>query len=104
MDGTTGAALDAILADTLSPLLAQEGFVTPSHPRKWVRARPPLRDLFEVVAMKGAAFVPRWAVSIDLVPHLQGDEIRWHRTDKGALADIVYDPVDFDPDWQVNWS
>jgi hypothetical protein len=69
----------------------------PGRPRKWVRARPPIRDLIEVVAMKGASLIPRWGISLDFVPHVQGDAIRWHRSDKSAIADIVYDPVDFDP-------
>jgi hypothetical protein len=104
MELVSAAQLDALLAETLSPLLVPHGFVAPSRPRKWVHARPPLRDLFEIVAMKGASFVPRWSISLDFVPHIQGDDLRWHRTDKGALGDIVYDPVDFDPSWQTNWS
>lgn len=50
--------------------------------------------------MKGASYVPIWGISLDFVPHVAGNRLAWHRTDKSARMDLVYDPVDFDERWQ----
>ena len=33
-----------------------------------------------------------WGFSLDFVPHISGGRVRWHRTDKTAVLDVVLDP------------
>lgn len=97
------AEVDAIITDIGEPLLARAGFTRAAR-RKWVRAHPPIRHLFELIAMKGLSFVPRWAISLDFVPYAKTGGLGWHRTDRSAVGDLIYDPVDFDREWQRHWS
>jgi hypothetical protein len=60
--------------------------------------------VFEVSALKGAQHVPRWGISLDFVPHVSGESVRWHRTNRSAEIDFVFDPVDFFADWQDKWA
>ena len=47
--------MDAVVAECFGPLLEREGFA-PAKPRKWVRStKRPIREIFEVQALKGAA-------------------------------------------------
>lgn len=75
--------------------LEAEGF-SPVRRRVWLRSdKRPIREGFAVASLKGYAFVPTWFVSLDFVPHLTGaKEVRWHRTEKSALADLQIDPLD----------
>lgn len=100
---TKAAEIDAIVTGIVQPLLDPAGFTLASR-RKWVRARPPIRQLFQVYATKGASFAPCWAISLDFVPHPKGGGLGWHRTDKSSLGDLIYYPVDFEPDAQDDWS
>lgn len=47
-----------------------------------------LRPTFELVLLKGGAYVPKYGVSLGFVPHLAGGKPAWHRTQKSAHADI----------------
>jgi hypothetical protein len=98
----TTAEIDAILVDVIHPLLAPAFVAT--RRRTWVRARPPIRDLFEIVTLKGRTLVPRWGISLDFVPNVRGNKVHWHRTTKSAMLDVIYDPVDFERDWQRGWA
>jgi hypothetical protein len=87
--------IDAALEVAVGKRLAAAGFEALPH-RRWVRGRSaPYRHLFEVSALKGAAFVPRWCFSLDYVPHLSANRVRWHKTNKAARADLCFDPMDF---------
>jgi hypothetical protein len=87
--------LDAILADTFGAALIGYGFEQVDC-RRWVRGtKQPIRELFSVVAMKGACYSPCWGFSLDFVPHVSGSSVRWHRSAKAALFDLCYDPVDY---------
>jgi hypothetical protein len=97
------ADADAILSGIADPLLADRGF-RPVGRRRWVRSFPPVRHLFEVVPLKGASLVPCWGISLDFVPHVAANEVAWHRTEKSALRDLTFDPVDFYADWRDRWS
>jgi hypothetical protein len=99
---TSAADVDAIVTAIVEPLLTPAGFTRGAR-RKWVRAHPPIRHLFELTTMKGAQFAPRWGLSLDFVPHPKGKTLAWHRTDKSASADLMYDPFDFDADWE-RWA
>jgi hypothetical protein len=88
------AEVDAILRERLTELLQPSGFESVDGGRRWVRARPPLRDVFELMAMKGASVSPRWGLSLDFVPHVKGDSIGSHATNKRAVLDITFDPND----------
>ena len=100
---TPSAEVDAILSELAEPLLAGSKF-RPATRRRWVRSYAPIRHVFEVGAMKGGVFMPRWGLSLDFVPHVKGNALAWHRTEKSAILDLVYDPVDFDAEWQRHWA
>jgi hypothetical protein len=100
---TPAAEVDRILSAVADPLLATAGFV-PGARRRWVRSFPPIRHVFELTAMKGASLLTRWGFSLDFVPHLQGRRLAWHRTEAKAHLDLVYDPIDFDREWEVDRS
>ena len=56
---------------------------------KWVRDRyVPMRHVFGFGKWKGGVLAPRWGVSLDFVPHLSGQQIRWHRSNKTADFDL----------------
>ena len=99
----SAAELDAVVAEIAGPLLVAAGFAHVDR-RKWVRSREPVRHVFEIVAFKGFSVVPRWGVSLDFVPHIKGASLAWHRSEKSAQCDLVYDPVDFYADWQRSWA
>ena len=89
---------DRILSEHLGAKLVAEGFEAVIA-RKWVRStRAPIREVFQINAMKGASFAPAWGISLDFVPHLSGASIKTHRTTKGAVFDLSYDPVDYATD------
>jgi hypothetical protein len=86
--------VDALCATHFSPLLQAAGFAG-IHPRRWVRAvKTPVREIFEIQALKGASYSARWGFSLDFVPLYRGRRFKWKRTDKGAEFDICIDPVD----------
>lgn len=33
-----------------------------------------------------------WGFSLDFVPHISGGRLRWHRSDKTAMLDVIVDP------------
>lgn len=92
------SAIDELVGAELSPL----GF-TPIRPRRWVRTpRSGIRDIFEFQALKGGVYSARWGFSLDFVPLLHGDRLRWKRTAKTADFDLCIDPIDeygAPPEW-----
>ncbi|WP_157489200.1 hypothetical protein [Lysobacter sp. Root916] len=44
--------------------------------------------------MKGGAYLYIWGISLDYVPHLKGNELAWHRTNRSSMFDLRFDPVD----------
>ena len=84
-------ALRSAFADELLPL----GF---EHvkPLKWVRStKPAIREVVELYSLKSASVAPRWGFSLDFVPHVAAGRVRWHRTVKSSMLDLVWDPLDF---------
>jgi hypothetical protein len=100
---TPAAKIDAIISSVVAPLLLAADF-RPGARRRWVRSYSPIRHVFEIAAMKGATLIPRWGFSLDFVPHVKGNAIAWHRTDRSSTLDLVYDPVDFDAEWESRWA
>jgi hypothetical protein len=89
--------IDAVLETAVGRPLAALGF-EPIAKRKWIRSTAaPFRHLLDVSALKGAAFTFRWGFSLDYVPHVGGNRVRWHRTNKSARFDVCFDPMDFAP-------
>lgn len=85
---------DAIVARYLNDFLPPLG-LTERATRSWIDgSHPPVRRLFEIQLLKGASMKANWGFSLDFVPHIAGGRIRWHRTDKTAMLDIVLDPKD----------
>ena len=80
--------LNDIADATWGKLLLGAGFVA-IKPRLWVRSRLEFaRDVFELSAVKGASYVARCGFSLNFVPHVQGGEVRWHRTAKSVVMDL----------------
>jgi hypothetical protein len=76
-------------------ILGADGFVRAGD-MKWVRSRGPvIRDVILVYALKGGMYTTRWGVSLDFVPHITNDVLRWHRSPTSARIDLGYDPLDF---------
>lgn len=86
---------DAIVATHLRAALPPLG-LTEVNARKWVDgAQPPVRRVFELQLLK-SAMKACWGFSLDFVPHLSGGHVRWHRSDKTALLDVIVDPRDLE--------
>jgi hypothetical protein len=92
------ATIDELVGAELLPL----GF-KPIRPRRWVRtARSHIRGIFEFQALRGGIYSGRWGVSLDFVPMLHGERLRWKRTATTADFDLCIDPIDeygAPPDW-----
>ncbi|WP_423394986.1 hypothetical protein [Burkholderia sp. LMG 21824] len=50
--------------------------------------------MFAFPAWKGGVIAPRWGLSLDFVPHVSGNTVRWHRTNKSATFDLCVDARD----------
>jgi hypothetical protein len=100
---TAAAEVDAIVSGIIDAPLLAAGFTLAAR-RKWVRARPPIRQLFEFNQSKGGWYLLRWSISLDFVPHVKGSGLAWHRTDKSAAGDLIYDPELYDADWEQRWA
>ncbi len=84
------ATIDELVGAELLPL----GF-KPTRPRRWVRtARSHVRGIFEFQALKGGIYSARWGLSLDFVPLLRGDRLRWKRTANTEDFDLCIDPID----------
>ncbi|MCB9420298.1 MAG: hypothetical protein H6667_10855 [Ardenticatenaceae bacterium] len=95
IDRISAADIDIILASVFDQPLDRLGFEKVNQ-RKWVRAtKPDIREMFAILAMKGASYSPAWGFSLDYVPHISGNKLKWHRTNKSALFDFRYDPLDY---------
>jgi hypothetical protein len=99
----SAAEIDAIVSAIVDPLLVAAGFTHVAR-RKWVRARPPIRQLFEYHQSKGGWYLVRWSISLDFVPHVSGSRLAWHRTDKSADGDLIYDPEIYDAEGADKWG
>ena len=85
---------DAIVARHLRDFLPSLG-LTERAIRSWIDGSHfPVRRLFEIQLLKGASMKANWGFSLDFVPHISGGRVRWHRTDKTAMLDVVLDPKD----------
>jgi hypothetical protein len=100
VDILSPAVRDGICRSMLSDLLSPHGFVEIT-PRRWVDGSdPPKRRLFELQLLKGAGLKACWGYSLDFVPHLSGQSIRWHRSDTTARLDVFIDPISLgQPSW-----
>lgn len=79
------------IASVVDSYLQPKGFVS-LKPLQWIRSHDaPIRQLFEYRQFKGGALAPAWGWSLDFVPHFSGRELKWHRTEKSALFDVVID-------------
>lgn len=61
-------------------------------PLHWLRnADAPIRQIFCLRQWKGGALAPAWGLSLDFVPHVSGNNVRWHKTPKSAELDLTWD-------------
>ena len=90
MPSDLAESLDVALRTELSPL----GFSL-ARRHRWVSdSLGPIRKIFELQAIKGGRWSPRWGFSVDFVPLLRGGRLLWKRTDKSAAFDLCFDPID----------
>lgn len=83
------AERDAIVASHLNVALQAQGFVQVA-PRRWVDgSTAPVRRVFEMQLLKGAAMKAAWGFSLDFVPHLSGGQVCWHRSNRTARFDVI---------------
>jgi hypothetical protein len=89
-------AFAVLISECFHPAIAEQGFER-CHPTRWVRSRlPDVRDVVEIVALKGASYSAVWGISLDFVPTIRnGKSWSWHRTAKSARPDLVFDPYDY---------
>jgi hypothetical protein len=86
------AERDAIVASHLREHLQPLG-LTEIAPRAWLDvSRRPSRRMFELMLLKGGSMSVRWGFSLDFVPHISGGQVRWHRSEKQAMLDVIVDP------------
>jgi hypothetical protein len=95
----TASQRDAIAAPMFHAWLGPLG-LTQITPRRWIDgSKPPVRRLFELGVGKTGDISLRWGFSLDFVPHVSGDSVRWHRSDKSAMLDIFIDPKKMPTIW-----
>lgn len=83
-----------LIAPVVDSALDGRGFESVA-PLRWVRFDgTQIRQMFGFAAWKGGAIAPRWGFSFDFVPHLSGNAVRWHRTNKSATFDLCVDARD----------
>ncbi|MEO8490323.1 hypothetical protein [Pseudomonas sp.] len=83
-----------IIAPVVEPFLQPLGFEVQA-PLTWLRSEDaPIRQIFCLKQWKGGALAPAWGLSLDFVPHLSGNQIKWHRTPKSARLDLTWDVRD----------
>jgi hypothetical protein len=88
------AEMDDLIQVHFGRPLEKRGFAPTGH-RRWVRSRVVhVRDVFEFISL-GHSLNPRWGFSLDYCPTVYGDDLKWHRTAKGARIDVCYDPIDY---------
>ncbi len=88
------ARLHAIVRGEVERVLGPRGFEAAGD-LKWVRDRDaPIRQVFAFTKWKGGVVGPSWGVSLDFVPHLSGQQLRWHRSNKAAKLDLCIDARD----------
>lgn len=89
----SAAVIDALIDESYGAALRSRGFA-PARPRHWVRQRVPFAvDLFQVQSLR-AAGSPRWGFSLVFGPEVKTGRLKWHRTAKTAVFDVVVDPLD----------
>ncbi len=90
----SAAEIDGLVQAHFGAPLESAGFVKTDR-RRWVRSRlADMRDVFQIVALKGNSFSPRWGFSLNYCPGIRGRTLVWHRTEKSARIDVVRDPID----------
>ena len=93
------APLKNVIVGAFDGVLAGVGFERVGALR-WVRTRTSgIRDVLEAYGGRRGMRAVRWGVSLDFVPHLVGDAVRWHATATSARIDLGYEPHNFRDDW-----
>lgn len=80
-----------IVTPIVEPLLIPIGFKLQKR-LHWLRSSDaPIRQIFCLRQWKGGQLAPAWGLSLDFVPHVSGNTIKWHRTEKTARLDLTFD-------------
>jgi len=83
---------DSIVASHLEKYFPPLGLAS-IGPRTWLdESRPPIKRMFDLILVKGAGMRARWGFSLDFVPHISSGRVRWHRSEKSAMLDVIVDP------------
>jgi hypothetical protein len=89
----TAGGRDAIIALNLDEHLPALG-LTAVNPRTWAdHSRSPAKRVFELMLLKGAGMRARWGFSLGFVPHISGGRIRWHRSERAVVLDVIIEPT-----------
>ena len=90
----SAADRDGVVAEHLRRRLAPLGLVEVTT-LSWIDgSKPPVRRMFQLQLLKGAAIKACWGFSLDFVPHISAGRVRWHRSSKSARLDVIVDPKD----------
>jgi hypothetical protein len=78
------------LVNIVKPQIEARMF-TPVSEGRWIRAeKGPIKELFTVGTHNFRLSGAGW-ISLDYVPHIYRQTVRWHRTPKNAMADIWFE-------------
>lgn len=77
------------LVDIVKPQIEARMF-TPVSESRWIRAeKGPIKEIFTIGTNNFRLSGEGW-ISLDYVPHIYRQTVRWHRTPKNAIADIWF--------------
>lgn len=90
----TRAEAEPVIRAAVGGLLRDAGFREEAR-FKWLRqSQADAWNVVDFYMTKGAGFRARWGLSFPFVPHIVGQDVRWHRTAKAARLDLwILDPA-----------
>lgn len=91
VDIPTWTEIKGVLFPAFDPVLERHGLYRQKRGMLWTEKESNddgIRRFFHLYALKGAAIVPGWGMSLDFVPHVTGDKVGWRRTFASAGPDI----------------
>lgn len=89
---------EPILDETFGVELTKRGF-SKAKQRLWVRPGPlEMRHVVMFSTSKGLALKVSSGISLEFVPHISGNAVKWHRTNISAIIDLWFADGDVRPD------
>ena len=95
--------VNPIVVTAFDPSLQLHGFRRAGD-RHWVRdGTEHILHVFRLHNLKSLDIVPAWSISVDFVPHVSGNRIRWQQDRSKPSPGLGYDPIDYTRDVH-EWS